>query len=68
MTTWALDVSASWDGPAWAAPECAERISTHPEPSPEGLARRLHGVLCAALVAGLIDAEQFQLALPLGRR
>lgn len=57
-----------WDGPAWAAPESVERIKLHGEPSPPGTARTLLGALAAALAQGLIDAEQFQLALPLQRR
>jgi len=57
-----------WDGPAWAAPEYAERIRLQPVDSAPDLARELLGVLARALANRLIDAEQFQLALPLGRR
>lgn len=57
-----------WDGPAWAAPEHAERIPLRPVDNPPDLARELLGVLARALANGLIDAEQFQLTLPFGRR
>lgn len=57
-----------WDGPAWAAPESAERIRLQIVDSAPDLARELLGVLARALAHGLIDADQFQLALPLGRK
>jgi hypothetical protein len=61
-------VIVEWDGPAWAAPEHAERIRLQPVDSAPDLARELLGVLARCLANGLIDAEQFQLALPLGRK
>lgn len=58
--------ATSWDGPGWAAPESAERFVCQPLDSAPDLARELLGVLCRALAGGLIDPEQFQLAIPLG--
>lgn len=57
-----------WDGPAWAAPESAERHRLRTEPSPPSLARELLGVVCVALAEGYISAEQFRRELPLGRK
>lgn len=59
---------AEWDGPAWAAPLCVERHRTGAEVSLPSTGRTLLGALAAALAQKLIDAKQFQLALPLGRR
>lgn len=63
MTAGGKDTTASWDGPAWAWPERAERIRSYVV---EGVGpvetRPLELELAAALGAGAITAEQYQTA------
>lgn len=57
-----------WSGPAWAAPESAERIRTGAEVSPASPDRQVFGALCYSLAEGHLTAEHFRGALQLRRR
>lgn len=60
MTAWPSAELASYDGPAWAAPEHVERWVTRPKP---GRGDAAWGVICRMMANGRIDAEQFQRAV-----
>jgi len=61
-------MSAEWSGPAWAAPESAERIRSRIEDTAPTRERYVFGVLCAALAEGIVEPEPFRAMLRLGGR
>jgi hypothetical protein len=62
VTGRAADGGSSWDGPAWAAPERAERLATRPEYGrrKSHMGGKVLGFYSRALVKGHLDAATFR--------